>query len=118
VNALIGLPEVPHSVGRYPKTTDLFLLNGNPALPEVYFYASRFLPFPVELTVDDHGSDGEHPDSEIENVPIDGLAAPPKTASREIGAWLRPWVDLDQRSAQTRCIYLREPRRIFNATED
>ena len=51
----------PRDDRRYPETTDLFLLNGNPALPEVYFYASRFLPLLVELIAEDHGSDGEHP---------------------------------------------------------
>ena len=66
----------PRCHRRYPDTTDLFLLNGNSALPEIYFHASRFLPLLVELIADDHGSDGEHPDGEIENVTIYGLAAP------------------------------------------
>jgi hypothetical protein len=79
VNARIGPSEAPR--GRYPETTGLFLLNGNSALADVYFDASRFLPLLVEQIAGDQGSDGEHADNEVENVAIHGLVGPENNIS-------------------------------------
>jgi hypothetical protein len=56
-------------VRRPRRIAELFLLDGNAALPDTALNAGIFLPFLVEVIGEDRDDDNERADDGIENVP-------------------------------------------------